>query len=653
MTAGMLLPVALLGLATGVLTGPRWPRLWLGLMLLGSTAAALAAAAVLTGGADWEWRSVFPLAGEPLHLRLDGLSAFFLALLAVIGGAGSAYAHGYWSAGEQRAIGGRGRLWWSGLVLSLALVLVLSNGLHFLIAWELFAVCAFFLIMLEKHRPEVRAAGWLYLASSHAATLALFAFFALLASRTGSWELGPMRTGGAPDAELAPLLWLALFGFGLKAGLFPLHVWLPSAHASAPSHVSAMLSGVALKIGLYGLVRFSGWLPVPASLGWTIAGLGAASALLGVAFSLAQNDYKRLLAYCSVENVGIIAIGLGFALIAAGQGDAGWGRLALAGALLHVWNHGLFKSLLFFGAGSVLHATGTREMSRLGGLWRAMPWTASLFALGAAAISGLPPLNGFVSEWLVYLGLFDAATARGAAAGAAVPAIVLLAVSGALALAAFVKAGAMIFAGAPRSAAAEHAHESGPWMRGPMLVLAAGCLAIALAPGALFPAVARAAGAWNPAWSAPEAPVPLFTLGAINAALAALFVVAAAWLWRRARGNGLRRGLTWDCGYAAPTARMQYTSGSFAGIAAGWFFWILRPERKSQKPRGTFPGEARRVERVPETVLEQVLGPAGEAIMVASAAVRRLQHGRLQSYILYVLGGVVALGLLVLTGGAR
>ena len=183
-------------------------------------------------------------------------------------------------------------------------------------------------------------------------------------------------------ADLAPLFWLALFGFGLKAGLFPLHIWLPSAHANAPSHVSAMLSGVTIKIGIYGLVRFSGWLPLPAGAGWAVAALGVVSAVLGVAFALGQHDLKRLLAYHSVENIGIILIGLGFAMVAAGQGNAAWGRLALAGGLLHVWNHGLFKALLFLGAGSVLHATGTREMSRLGGLWRAMPWTAGLVRAG-------------------------------------------------------------------------------------------------------------------------------------------------------------------------------------------------------------------------------------------------------------------------------
>ncbi|HEU5068829.1 MAG TPA: proton-conducting transporter membrane subunit [Verrucomicrobiae bacterium] len=643
MTPGVLLLIAACGVIAGLVLGPWRPRLWLALTSAGAIVALVAALWVLVGATDWEWRSGFAVAGEPLHLRLDGLSAFFLVLLSVVGGAGAVYAREYWADQQHPDSAGRGRLAWNAISLSMGGVLLISNGLHFLIAWELFAISGYFLIVLERQRREVRTAGWLYLAVSHAGTLCLFAFFVALAARTGSWELGPLRA----HAELAPLFWLALAGFGVKAGLFPLHIWLPSAHANAPSHVSAIMSGVAIKMGLYGIIRFGGWLPVPPAAGGVVIGIGAVTALLGIAFAFAQNDLKRLLAYCSVENVGIIAIGLGGALLGVRHGDAPWGRLLLAGALLHVWNHGAFKALLFLGAGSVLHATGTRELSRLGGLARVMPWTAGLFALGAAAISALPPLNGFVSEWLLYLGLFDAAASRSHTAWAAMPAVIALATAGALALASFVKASAMIFLGAPRTEAAAHAHECGPWMRGPMLALAGACVGIGLAPCVFWPAVARAVGAWNPAWAGAEMPAPLFTLSAVQFALAGLFIAGGTWLWRRARANGLRRALTWDCGYARPTARMQYTGGSFAGIAGGWFAWILQPERALRRPRGPFPGRASRIERVPETVLERGIEPAGRVVMRASAAVRRLQHGRLQFYILYLAAGVAVLAMLV------
>jgi hydrogenase-4 component B len=503
------------------------------------------------------------------------------------------------------------------------------------------------LITLDAQRREVRSAGWLYFAASHTGTLALFAFFSLLAARTGSWDLGPMRD----RAELAPLFWLALFGFGVKAGMFPLHIWLPSAHANAPSHVSAIMSGVAIKMGIYGIVRFSGWLPAPPSAGWVVTALGVVSAVLGVAFALGQHDLKRLLAYHSVENIGIILIGVGFAMVATAHGQAAWGALALTGGLLHVWNHGLFKALLFLGAGSVLHATGTREMSRLGGLWRAMPWTASLFALGAVAISGLPPLNGFVSEWLVYLGMFDAVNQPGAAVMGAIPAIVLLAMTGALALACFVKVCGVVFLGAPRSAAAEHAHECGPWMRGPMLILAAGCVAIGLAPILFWPAVHTAVGAWRDTWIDVPAPESLTTLGLVHVALAVSAVIGAAWLWRRAHRGGWARALTWDCGYAAPSARMQYTAGSFAGIITEWFAWILRPERHGHRPDATFPQRAAFEEHTPETVLERVIEPCARLVMWVSGVARRLQHGRTQAYILYLILGLAAVAAMTLAWG--
>ena len=645
----LLLTISGVGMLAGICTGTRAPKLWLTGVLVGAAGGVGAAMVALTTGVVWDWHSALTLGGEVVHLRLDAVSALFLALLGLVGGAGAVYSREYWTDRAHPRSARSGRVWWSVLVLCLGLVLITANGLHFLIAWELFTVSAYFLVTLERQKHEVRAAGWLYLAASHVSMMCLFAFFALLAARTGSWELAAMRD----RPELAPLFWLALAGFGLKAGLFPLHVWLPSAHANAPSHVSAILSGVTLKVAIYGLVRFSGWLPVPPAAGWMVAFLGVASAVLGVAFALGQHDLKRLLAYHSVENIGIILIGLGFALVAVGQGNTPWGRLALGGGLLHVWNHGLFKALLFFGAGSVLHATGTREMSRLGGLWRGMPWTASLFALGAVAISGLPPLNGFVSEWLVYLGLFDATMAHGPSAWAAIPAAILLGVTGALALACFVKVCGVVFLGAPRSKAAAHAHESGPAMRGAMVLLGAACVAIGLAPVVFWPAVLRAVDVWNPVWVGANTPVALSALGSFHVALAGLALILAVWLWRRVGRGRLTRALTWDCGYVLPTPRMQYTAGSFAGIITEWFAWILRPVRHEHRPEVTFPLSASFTAHTPETVLEHVVAPVGRVVMRVSRATRSLQHGRLQSYLLYLLIGLAALAVLVLFGGGR
>lgn len=648
MTPGGPLLVAAAGSFAGILCAWRAPRAWLVATLVAAAAGLAAAIQVLATGAEWVWNAPFAVGGEPLALRLDGLGAFFLALLAVVGGAASVYARGYWTDAAHPRSAPAGRAWWNVMLGNMGFVLLAANGLHFLIGWELFTVAAYFLISLERQRPDARAAGWLYLAASHFSMVCLFAFFAALAASTGSWALGPMQE----RTELAPLYWLALVGFGLKAGAFPLHIWLPSAHTHAPTHVSALLSGVAIKLGIYGLMRFSVWLPVPHAAAWTLAGAGVASAVLGVVFALGQHDLKRLLAYHSVENIGIILIGLGFGLLALDHGAPAWGQFAIAGALLHVWNHGLFKGLLFLGAGSVQHATGTRVMSRLGGLWRAMPWTAGAFALGAAAISGLPPLNGFVSEWLIFLGLFDAVAARGPVAWAAVPAAILLGMTGALALACFVKASGVVFLGSPRSDAARHAHETGWLQRAPMLALAAACVAIGVAPPLVWPAIVRAARAWSPA--GPELPIPLalVSLGGWNTMFILLAALAAWATWRRVRENGVTRAMTWDCGYAAPTPRMQYTAGSFAAIITDWFGWVLRPERHVEAPEGLFPAHARHDVHTPETVLERLVEPASRVVLAAARLARRLQHGRVQAYILYIVVGLAALALLVYAWGA-
>ncbi|HVU36627.1 MAG TPA: proton-conducting transporter membrane subunit [Opitutaceae bacterium] len=643
---GWLTGTAAIALAAGTLLGLRTPRIWLAATLLAATALLAAAIGELRTGVPWDWHSRFLVAGQQVHWRMDAISAVFIAVLAFVGGLGAVYSRGYWDDRHHPRSAPRSRVWWSAMLLSMLVVLLSANGLHFLIAWELFALCSYFLITLERRDTEVRAAGWLYLAASHAGTLCLFAFFSALAARTGTWELGPVRD----HPELAPLFWIALAGFGVKAGLFPLHIWLPSAHANAPSHVSALMSGVAIKLGLYGIIRFGGWLPLPPAAGWVVMAVGAVTGLLGIAFALAQDDFKRLLAYSSVENIGIILVGVGGGLLGVTHGDTAWGRLAMAGALLHLWNHAVFKSLLFFGAGSVLHATGTREMSRLGGLWRAMPWTAILFATGAVAVAALPPLNGFVSEWLVYLGLFGAVTSHHSAAVVAMPAIIVLGTTGALALAAFVKASAMIFLGGPRTALARSVHESGRWMLGPMLVGAVACLALGLVPLVFWPGISTAVGAWNSGWAAEPAANPLRVLGPVQVGIAATVLLGVAVLRRRAVTGPVPVGPTWDCGYAAPTARMQYTSGSFAGIATGWFGWILAPERRMRRPRGFFPAEASRIERFPETVLERVLGPAARLTLRFAATARRLQHGRLQFYIAYVVVGLLGLAALVVTG---
>jgi hydrogenase-4 component B len=645
MTAS-LLALGGLSLVLATVVAPRMPRLWLGLGALSALCGLSAALKILLLGETWLWRGGFALGGETPLLRLDAMSALFLVLVCLVGGLGAVYSHEYWSQSHHPRSAPRGRAWWSLLTLSMGLVLTCANGLHFLFAWEAFALCAYFLITLENDRVEVRKAGWLYLAASHAGTMALFAFFSALAARTGTWELGPVHA----QAGLAPLFWLALAGFGVKAGMFPLHIWLPSAHAGAPSHVSAIMSAVAIKMGVYGIARFSGWLPLPASAGWVMLALGCASALFGIVFALAQSDIKRLLAYCSVENIGIILIGLGLSVLAVQHGQPVWGKAALAGAFLHVLNHCLFKSLLFFGAGSVLHATGTRNMSRLGGLWTTMPWTAALFGLGAVAVAGLPPLNGFVGEWAIYQGLLRAVAQKEAAAGVFV-AVIVLAGSGALALAAFAKAVGVVFLGAPRSKPAATAVECGALMCLPMLFLAMLMVAIGLLPGLFFRPIMGVAAVWAPQWAAADPLLATRTLGGAQTIVACAVLAVGFVILRRVRATGTRRNLTWDCGYAAPTAHMQYTGGSFSGIVRGWFAWLLRPEIMIRRVRGHFPEQALVLERIPETVLEKIVAPSAGVVCFAADKAGKLQHGRLHLYILYVFLGATALGIMILLGG--
>jgi hydrogenase-4 component B len=564
---------------------------------------------------------------------------------------GSIYGLGYWKQAEHPHNGQRLRLFYGLATAALAGITIAANSILFLVVWEIMALSAFFLITTEDEDPAVREVGWVYLVTTHTATLFLFALFAVMRSVTGSFALTALPdTAVVPGAATAIFL-LAVIGFGFKAGIMPLHMWLPGAHAMAPSHVSALMSGVLIKIGIYGLVRIGSLLPhPPVWWGGLLLAAGTISGVLGVVFALGQHDLKRLLAYHSIENIGIIVMGLGLAMVGRSLGRADYVVLGLAGALLHVWNHGLFKSLLFLSAGAVIHATHTREMDHLGGLARAMPRTALCFAAGAVAICGLPPLNGFVSELLIYLGLFRSLGIGGGTAWAgaafAAPALALI---GALAVACFVKAFGTVFLGAARSEHARHAHEAASNMTGPMLALVGCCLFIGLAPLLVAPVLEQGVHAWAPELAADgPALATLAPLGWVSVAglvLIGLFVLGSVGLAERVRACGAAPAGTWDCGYAAPGPTMQYTSSSFAQMLVGFFAWVLRPRVLAPGEQPLFSGATRFRSHVPELVLDGVLRPSFRFGAKITSSFRFLQAGSIHAYLVYI---VVFLILLLL-----
>jgi formate hydrogenlyase subunit 3/multisubunit Na+/H+ antiporter MnhD subunit len=612
------------------------------LHVAGCVLGAGAAAWALAGGGATA-RFAWPLPGASLTFVLDRLSAFFLVPVFVVAGLGSIYGEGYWPEARHPRNGRKLRAFYGLATASLALVMAAGDAWSFLAGWEIVTLAAFFLVTTDQDDARALRAGWIYLVSAHVGTLVLFAMFTLLRDATGGWLLAPSAALGSP-ALVRPVLLLALAGFGLKAGVIPLHVWLPDAHAAAPSHVSALLSGVVLKMGIYGLVRVLAMLPAyPTGLGLALVALGISSGVLGVVLALAQHDLKRLLAYHSIENIGIILIGIGAGVLGAAQGRPVWAALGFAGGLLHVWNHAAFKSLLFFSAGAVIRATGTREIDALGGLFRGLRVTAGAFLLGAVAICGLPPLNGFVSEWLISLASFRAlvgggegAAVLGAAAGA--PALALI---GALAVACFVKAFSAVFLGSPRSAAAAGAREDASFsMRVAMGALALACAAIGLWPAGAAGAAHVAAGALLPGSAGADAAAG--GLGAYPPLLLAVLVLlgVAAARWTR----GAARTTTWDCGYAAAGPRIQYTASSFAATLVGLFRWAILPDEHRPRVDGPFPQAGERYEsHAPDPVLDRLLVPgAGRARSVLSL-VRVIQAGRVQTYLLYIVVTLVAL----------
>jgi len=617
------------------------------LMVLAATVGFAGAITTLLYRHAVTWQLDWPFPFGPAECGVDSLSAFFALPILLVAACCSIYALGYWPARNNlRTI--RKLTFFFGILVSAMLFVTMARSAGvFLLAWEVMAIAAYFVLTTDDHVPEVRDAGTLFMICTHIGTLALFALFALLQSISGSFTF-PLAGSLSATAPLAGTVFLlALVGFGFKAGLMPLHVWLPSAHANAPSHVSAIMSGVMLKIGIYGIVRsLSFFTGIPLWWGILLLILGMVSGVVGVLFALGQHDLKRLLAYHSIENIGIIAMGIGVALIGAATGSPLLTALGLGGALLHVLNHATFKALLFLGAGSVIHAAGTREIDRMGGLLRYLPWTAAFFMVGAIAICGLPPLNGFVSELLIYLGFFHGAIAyNGATAVVTALAAPALALIGGLAVACFVKVVGVVFLGAPRSQL-HTPHEAGWSMRIPMMILVLVCLGIGIFPAAVAPLLQSAAVAWLPASAEVPAISSLAPLGWITIlaiTLLALFLLSWLWYRRRLENSTVTASATWGCGYLAPSSRMQYSASSFAGLLVDLFAGILRLVKHKPAIQGSFPGKSHFESHVPEAVLEGIYLPFLARVYRIFLPIRRLQHGHLHLYILYTFITLVVL----------
>jgi len=638
-----------------------------GLTAAGATIGAAAAfglgLAVMASGTPFElsFADILPLTG--VALRVDGLGAFFLIIIGLIGIAAAIYGFGY-----SKAYDGRYSLPLLGamfnvLLLSLCLQVMADNALTFLIAWEVMSLSAYLMVLTEHDQPGTVRAGIWYLAMTHAGFAALVTMFLLLSGNDLTTSFAAMRSGAAGLSPITrnAIFILALLGFGSKAGIIPLHVWLPMAHPVAPSHVSAMMSGVVIKMGIYGLVRVTLDLLGGGPVWWgaTVLALGAISALLGVLYALMEHDLKRLLAYHSVENIGIILIGVGAGLMFQSYGLMTLAALGFIGGLYHTINHAAFKGLLFLGAGSVLHATHTRNMEEMGGLIKRMPWTAVFFLIGAAAISALPPLNGFASEWIVFQSLLGGVNIPKPEVAVVMPlAVGMLALTSGLAVACFVKAFGITFLAIPRSPEAEHAHESPRSMRVGMGILALACVALGLAPFVVVPQLSTLLAGLD---SLPDTHTA-FTLGLslqtpenfgqMSPTLTALGILillglVPLMLWIARANRRLRVSDSWGCGRIGQTPRMEYTATAFAEPLRRVFAELYRPSKELTidfHPESKYFVQSIEYKSEITPWFEKVLyGPFVTFLHFTARQVRRLQSGSVHLYLVYVMAMLMML----------
>jgi hydrogenase-4 component B len=593
------------------------------------------------------------------HLRIDALAAFFLVVVNLGGATASLYALGY---GRHEEAPARVLPFYPAYLAAMNLVVLASDAFTFLVSWEFMSLTSWALVIAHHRDKENMRAGFVYLLMASFGTLALLFGFGLLAGPDGNYAFDAMRAAHPTPALAALVLILALIGAGSKAGVVPLHAWLPLAHPAAPSQVSALMSGVMTKVAVYGFVRIVFDLLGAPAWWWSMAVLavGGITAAMGVLYALMQHDLKRLLAYHTVENIGIIFIGLGLALAFKAEGLEWAAALALTAALFHVFNHSVFKSLLFFGAGSVLSATGERDMEHLGGLIHRMPQTAFVFLVGCVAISALPPLNGFVSEWLTFQAILLSPQLPSWGLKFLVPAVgALLALSAALAAACFVKAFGVSFLGRPRTPAAAKAEETDSNSLAAMFILAALCLVAGVLPGIFLDALAPVSRALVGVSMPHQIGLQWLTIVPIaesrssyNGLLVFVFVLMsgslAAFAIHRLASDRLRRGPTWDCGYPDASPATQYTASSFAQpIRRVYGTIVFRAREIGEMPPPGSSAPARLTVEIHDPIWEVAYAPIAGLIATATEKLNVLQFLTIRRYLTLVFAALVLL-LLVL-----
>ncbi len=611
--------------------------------VIGVALAALASWALVTGVTE-QVVLPFGLPDLPFHLRLDTLASSFLLLLGAASAGTSLYSAGYFREGEGAAPGLL-CLQYHLFLASMGFVLLADDAYGFMVAWESMAVSSYFLITTQHRIAEIRRAGFLYLLMAHVGAISILLTFGVL--QGGSWQFTfeAMRSAHLSPAWSTAAFLLALVGFGAKAGLVPLHVWLPEAHPAAPSPVSALLSGVMLKVAVYGIIRVTFDLLGAPIWWWGLVPLaaGLATALYGAVFAAVQTDMKRLLAYSSIENIGLVFTGFGLAIVFLGTGMRVAAALALAATLYHCLNHAFMKSLLFLGTGSVLHATGERNLGRLGGLIHRMPWVAWLSLIGALAIAGLPPLNGFVSEWLLLQSFLFADQIPHAFVSLLIPmGAALVALAAALAGYVMVKFFGVIFLGRPRESALAHARDCGPLERIGLTWLAIGCLALGLAPVQVLAALNRVTATLTRASLAHQgahwwllAPVPTRQVSygpLVFLTAGALIVVLTVTIVRLIYHRRVRHGPAWDCGFGGLTARMQDTAEGFGQPIRNIFQSFFRIERELPTP---FDRAPRYRISISDRIWRSLYEPLGGVVQRLADAAAVLQQGRIAAYLLF------------------